>query len=241
MDGQPIISTTNSFKIALEFFSRILSRYFAEFILTIASLKLITTFLNSKLFLIVLYVFFKFKLPFFVNLHSRVLNHILFNTLHSVSAKGFLKYVPNQKKKEQLSVCIDILTDGVIRGNTVSENVISKMLFNKKAKFINELIQYLISIQKMLTESIRDKVSEKKLNQQFAKTFLVFSDMTFEISVYRVKDLGKNAAMNNYHIYINFLYILNDLLVIFTNNIPLVVNHFNLRDKKNKRAVDRNG
>lgn len=225
----------------MEFFSRVLSRYFAEFILTIASLKLITTFLNSKLFLIVLYIFFKFKLPFFVNLHSRVLNHILFNTLHSVSAKGFLRYVPNQKKKEQLSICIDILTDGVVKQNTVSADVISKMLIFKKAKFINELIQYLITIQKLLTEQIRDKVSDRKLNPQFAKTFLVFSDVTFEISIYRIKDLGKNSGMNNYHIYINFLYILNDLLVIFTNNIPLVVNHFIFREKKKKRMDSKNG
>ena len=171
-----------------------------------------------------------------MNLNSKVLNHVVFNTIHSVSSKKFLRYVTNQNKKIQLSICVDGLIETLVISNNIFTGVIPKMLFYKKARFINDLIQNLTTVQKLLTESIRDRVSEKKLNSQFAKTFLIFSDTIFDVSLYRIKDLGK-GDFNNYQVYINFLYVVNDLIVIFTSHIPLIVNNFIIRDRGKKEVI----
>jgi hypothetical protein len=218
-------------RIEYEFINTIATRYLVEFIITVASIKLATSFINSKLFLIILYVFYKFKLPFFLELHSPVINHRVFNTIHEVRKKTFLKYVVNTKKRDMLSVCMDGVLDAMVFKNLFFEQIIPRMLFSKREGFVSELTKNLTDLQMSVTNNVM-KINEKlELNPHFVKKFLVYSDTMFHFAQYRVRDFAF-LEVNNYTIFIKYLYLINDLLQIFTDYIPLVVNSFSIRERR---------
>ena len=66
---------------------------------------------------------------------------------------------------------------------------------------------------------IRDQAFEGKISPKFAWDYFLYMDFILQFLISRIKDL-QNDDQNNYEVYVKFLFIMNDWLLIFMEEIP---------------------
>lgn len=172
---------------------------------------------NSKLFLIVLYLYLKSKLPFFLSLNSRVSNHVFFNTLYQLRLKVFLKYILNKDYRDYISLLADNLHDCL--GKNAVQNVVAEMLFSTKKRFVTLLVNSIQNIRIDHGDFIRQITVSGELSPKFAWDYMLYIDFALQFLISRIKDLS-NSEKNNYRVYVDFLFILNDWLLILMEELP---------------------
>lgn len=172
---------------------------------------------NSKLFLIVLYLYLKLRLPFFLSLNNRVSNHVFFNTLYQLRLKLFLKYILNSDYREYISLLAGNLHECL--GKNAVQNVISEMLFSTKKRFVTLLVNSIQNIRIDHGDFIRQSTVKDSLSPKFAWDYMLYIDFALQFLISRVKDLS-NSEKNNYRVYVDYLFILNDWLLILMEELP---------------------
>ena len=205
--------------IEIDFFNKVVTKYLLEFLLTITLLRIMSYTIQSKLFILILYVYGKLKLPFFINLNSGITNHIVFNTLYNLKIKPFLKYVLNQEYRNYISLLSDNLSS-LITKHTIP-NIIGEMLFNKKRTFLNKLIQKIQILKVEHEEYIRNSAMDGKISLKFAWDYLLYIDFTLQFLITRIKDL-ENFSQNNYQLYLSYLFVMHDTLNILMEQMPSI-------------------
>lgn len=205
--------------IEVDFFNKVVTKYIIEFLMTITLLRIITYTIQSKLFIFILYVYHKFKLPFFTNLNSQVTNHVYFNSLYSLKIKPFLRYVLNKEYRDYMKILSDNLID-LLNKHTVS-NIIGEMLFSKKRTFLNLLIKSIQALKVEHEDYIRDQAEQKKISIKFAWDYLLYIDFTLQFLISRIKDL-ENFSQNNYQLYVSYLFVMSDTLNILMDQMPSI-------------------
>lgn len=222
-----------------DFVDKIIQKYSVEFVLTLFFVKLLSYLINSKLYLTVLYVSRVTSSPLFTYLYSPIINHKLFNTLYELKSKTYLKYVKNLTNRAELEILIDrTLLTFLSKDSFLTAINVKILLFSTKSEFLNSLIKELEVSRSEQTHVIRKLVTDKKVHRAFANKYIAWTDMIYQCTIDRVKDLLPNDY-NNYKSFIQFLYIINDMIKIYIDQVALNVNVFGITNSekqvKNKK------
>jgi hypothetical protein len=227
--------------ISSDFVEKIIEKYTIELILTLFIARGLSIIINSKFYLLMLYISKMFSSSLFIYLYSKVLNHKIFNSIYELKTKKFLRYVKNDTNRKQLEFAIDATLINFLTKETFLTAVnINTLFFSTKNEFISILRTEIETARNEQTASIRQLVNEKKVHSLFANRYLAWTDMIYQCCIDRVKEL-QISNFNNYKIFIQFLYIISDMIVIYMDHVALNVNVFKIPEIKQKKGEETNG
>lgn len=222
--------------ISSDFVEKIIQRYSVELILTLLLVKLLSYIINSKLFLLILYLSKTFSSPIFTYLYSKVINHKVFNTMYLLKSKKYLKYIGDQKDRDQLGLVIDMtLVEFLKKDSFLIAINVKTMLLSSKIEFLNLLIREVENSRLDQASTIKDLVNRKKITKEFADKYTAWTDLIYHCTTDRVKDLIPNN-FNNYKSFVQFLYIINDMINMYMDQVTTNVNLF----RSSRRCKDEN-
>lgn len=231
--------------IGSDFIEKIIQRYSLEFVLTLLLVKILSHIINSKLYIFILYISKLTSSPLFTYLYSPIINHKVFNTIYELKTKSYLKYVKNSANRAYLDLVIEsTLIRFLAKESFLTAISVKGLLLSTKSEFLNSLIKELEEARTEQTHVIRRLVHERKITSGFGSKYSAWTDMIYQCTIDRVKDLIPNDY-NNYKSFIQFLYIINDMIKIYIDQVALTINVFNIpgikESKPKKSQISNNG
>lgn len=223
----------------LKLILKAINKYTGEFILFVMVTRLVIMFMKTKVFVLFIYLCNSWKLEFILKvLMKKLRHHPVFAAADSLSLMDYLKYVANPHYREYMRHIIGGIVVDV--ANTITRNIEQSpqsMFWESKEEFIAELLKYTKRFNATHTNNVLRLAEAEVINSEFARKYLVWVEIAFESLEQRVHDLQYRS--NNYFIYEGFLYIVNDMMKLFINKIPMVINSINGGIKKEIREKEK--
>lgn len=216
----------------LEFLSKILEKYTTEAILSFVVLKLLTSSTSIKGYVLLIYICDRLRLKaIFSFLMKDILEHPVQTKAHHLALKEFLKYVNNPNYASYMNHIVTTIVSELSNLLYVdSKDMPHKMLLLSRRQFVSLLENRVFELRLAHMQNVRDLVKSNLIVELFARKYLVWIELIYEVTSNRVKDLSINA--NNYQIYKGFLFIIQDFIKIYIDLVPFVINAINGEVKK---------
>ena len=215
-------------------------RYLSEFLLVIVVFKWVGGVFSSKHRSWLAWFSYRVKSKLLIKMFAGGIEHhqLYITTKKILEFKKYTRYVRNKTYKVFLGSIVKAVFwsfESQIRFFMVA--TIGDIIAYNKTELVHLMQKEIVCLRVDHTYQIRKLIQGELIDLKFGNKYLVWIDVLYVNLEQRVKDLKR--CRSSYEVLIEYLYIVNDMLDIYIDQIPGIINTINGEVKSGNKDNDR--